>query len=912
MNSILVPKTFDCFLLESDDTYNQVYARTLADLTRSDGWRTVAARSNTRDVARKINSTRVVNPANAAEPVCMVIITNNSGYASAVEMPRSLFEALVLKCIESLLDLNVPLPFCLRKLLFMRDLRDAPPSVVAKMYFSQLFDFERARRFARRLETNTKDEKPDVNRDQEAEHYKRAMLAALSDRPTVAQRKKDEERTKVSRRYIFDMDAKRLDRMRRRFCVAMQTAYVLLVHRYGGLQDLWSSNDHFYLYQLSMSNRSADEKHRQIETLLAKKLAFKSNGDNSTADDVHRLLDAVRDDVLAAGLVNTICDDYNFRQVLSEFQIATNDNQHIADRIADPTDNVDVVHYTMSSFESLVQFATDYCLLDVLDARRARWSANGVVVRFDSLVASPLRVLTTIRTFVPHADVNTDYALFWTPASNEFYLRTTDQVWHRLIMGGLTFASAQLRARSKSGVRMLCTPLIYAALASEDAAVVSSGVTATLMLMTAGFRYQNLLRSPEHAKELVRNLDAVLHAFCGTPCDNVKLARLILEPVISTRSDGARVVRPMPDGLYAAVFAALAGDDATLQIDVRKLKTMPMDDSRFCNFIKAQINVCVDMATFRARLALATKNQSVALATKNVAGLKCGCGLPLDCCLTASSVLQQYVCTLPKVFSGILCCVCCERAGLSERGARPGAPSGSRCSNCLACGLVVGAPSDSLMVALTDASATGLFNRHEIVQEFARQGATDLLSNLRLVTDGETYRPPTPRSLQTRASMFAPSKHKTLGRNVSLDLTTTFLADIAAVEPDARIARLLFVLALESIALTSLADLVHFTKPDVVAAILAPMPVEDIARTLNVEEVEQKALRCGQFPLCRSAVLENARYNEQTMKTTAGDAATPLFDRAAQLLFDMKSVAPLTGAPPLLATLLFDETGISE
>ena len=108
-----------------------------------------------------------------------------------------------------------------------------------------------------------------------------------------------------------------------------------------------------------------------------------------------------------------------------------------------------------------------------------------------------------------------------------------------------------------------------------------------------------------------------------------------------------------------------------------------------------------------------------------------------------------------------------------------------------------------------------------------------------------------------------------------------------------------------------MADLKHVAKPDVLAAILAPMPAEDIARALNVKEMETAALRCGQFPLCRSAVLENTRYNEQTMKASAGNTAMSLVDRAAELLFDMKRVAPLAGAPPLLATLLFDETGIN-
>ena len=908
MNTILLPKTFDCLFIESSDKefYEHVYTPALADLTRSDCWRTEPVRSSTRDVTRKIKGTHIVNTTNAAEPVCMVIITSDNEYASAVELPRSLFEVLVLKCIDSSMAQNARMPFCLRKLLSLRDQRDARPLVVANMYLSQLFDFDRTSGFTRRLEKNNKNDESDIDYAQQFKKRTKILLTAISDRPLV--RKQDKEKAKVSQRYIFDMDSNRLLQMRRRFCVAMQTACVLLIHRYSGMQDLWSSNDHFYLYQLCMNNRNVDEK---IKSLLTKQLAFKSiNGAPTTADDIHRLVNAVRDSVLVSEIVDTLCNKYHFQRVLSEFQITTNDNQHISDRVADPTDNIDVVSCTISSYEALVKFATDYDLIDDLDAQRASWSTNGVVARFDASVASPLSVLTTIRTFVPDADAKKDYALFWTPASNEFYLRTTERVWYRLIMGGLTFASAQLRARGEPGARMLCTPLIYASLASDDSTVVSSGVSATLMLMTAGFRYQNVLRShSEHAKELVRNLDTVLHAFCGTPCDNVKLARLVLEPIIASRSDGARVVRPLPAGIYAAVFAALADDAPTMEIDVRKLKSMAMDDSRFCNFIKTQINVYVEPAAFQARFALAEENQSTAIVKGNIAGVKCGCGRPLDSCLTASTLLNQYMHTPAMKFNGILCCICCERVGYAQGVAH----QGDRCSKCLAYGAITVPSSESSMVALADASTAGLFTRHEIVREFAGRGSTDLLSNLRLVTDGEPYRPPTPRPLQTRASMFAPlSKRKPLGRNASLALTTTFLANIPKLEPNASIARMLFVLALESVALTSMADLAHSTKPEVVAAILAPMSVDDLARTLNVKEVEKKALQCGQFPLCRSAVLENARYNEQTMKTSASNTTMALVDRAAELLFDMKSVAPLAGAPPLLATLLFDETGINE
>ena len=683
---------------------------------------------------------------------------------------------LVLKCVELSTAQNVEMPYCLYKLHRLHGVCGVSQSMTVNIYFSQLLDVGRIFRFA----NNKKTDDSDADREHEAEQRKKALL---SDRPIRVPRKQD---TEVAPRYLFDMDSNRRTQMRRRFRVAMQTAYVLLVHRYGGLQDLWKSDDHFYLYQLCMSNSTVSERQSQIETLLAKQLAFQpiNGGTPATAEDIHRLVSAAQDDVVVAQIVDSLHDEYNFQRVLSEFQITTNDNQRTADRAADPTDNIDVVNCTVSSYESLVEFAADYCLLDVLDAQRASWSTTGVVARFDASTASPLSVLTSIRTFDPGADAKKDYTLFWTPASNEFYLRTTERLWYRLIMGGLTFASAQLRARSAPGARMLCTPLIYASLASDDGTVVSSGLSATLMLMTAGFRYQNVLRSnTERAKELVRNLDAVLHAFCGTPCDNVELARLLLEPIIATRSDGARIVRPIPDGVYAAAFAALADDAMTMQIDVRKLKSTPMDDSLFCDFLKAQMTVYVDRATFQARRDLATKNQLLAIAAQNVNGVKCACGRPLDSCSTASSLLNGYARDLPTKFSGIMCCVCCERVGYLENPMRPRSTQFSSCSRCLARGAVVLPCKDASMVVLAGPAAAGLFTRHEIVRELAQRNATDLLSSLRLVTDGDTYRPPTPRPLETPGSIFAPPKRKPLGRTVSLELTNAFLADIPPVEP---------------------------------------------------------------------------------------------------------------------------------
>ena len=85
MNTFLVPKTFDCLLLEPVDKefHDKIYAPLLADLTRSADWHVEEIRASTRTVTRNIKCKRICSRAGPTQSPCMVIVTNDKEYASA-------------------------------------------------------------------------------------------------------------------------------------------------------------------------------------------------------------------------------------------------------------------------------------------------------------------------------------------------------------------------------------------------------------------------------------------------------------------------------------------------------------------------------------------------------------------------------------------------------------------------------------------------------------------------------------------------------------------------------------------------------------------------------------------------------------------------------------------------------------
>lgn len=744
-------------------------------------------------------------------------------------------------------------------------------------------------------------------------------------------------------------------RFEQRFTNAWRCAVVLHALYYRGRRRLWRNSDHYYLHCLTLTHEPGERdsaKLDRIAKLIADRLAFQPLDDGryagsataTTADDVLRLMDCVADGAsVLAPLTKELFTKYRLHRVVNEYHVRVDfDGRRAQPRAVDVKATATLIDFRRATQAELDAYIEQHSLERARCLLAARQPPLSVVLAFKALCASPLDLLSTMRVFAPAARTDIDYTIVWAPQAyaeeTVVYVCMTQPTLLTVMLGGVPYVLASRRASGAiEPTRMLAAPLINAALASIDAEVRLNALHAVRVLLSAGGDGGGSsgisdARLRVESIDCVRNIDRVLSCFFGTEIDNVDLCRQFVNATLAGRSSKRRPSAVEPRGIYAALLAAVSGTALGAVVETHVLASLRSGGNRrFDDFIARQTQICAPLEDIAQRNATAREQQHGEF-SKAIAVPVCGCGRRLSDCSVATQQFNEIRATHTYPFDVKLCCVCervdralkLEERCLKRRAGGRVAGSPPMCDQCSRLDIVVTPVANrGAMTLLTLGGGGGggggsssnagetpsVFRLPEIVEEFARRKARVCLANLRLLDGTRLLRMHVPRPLRSNTSARASSERSTSEPRYLTHIaqnTASALADLRPVDDRTTLARLLALIALESLYCNA-RERLEESRDDVLAAKLQPLDLDTLRRALDTRSVTAMVeTSLTVFPLCESS-LTASRPLDDGMVSFARDVALGIDERVARLTYNLSSAAPLVDAPPLLLPLaLFD------